>query len=183
MRPNNARPNSFNDYSEFFMKFKAISNLANLIVATILFSILTACAIFNSGAEATVHIRSANYLNPNIYGHSSPVVLTIYQLKAQYAFQQADYNALTNNSGKILGGDLIDKNTIEVRPNTQMKVSQPLSPNTQYLGIVAAYRNINNATWHKVVKIEQKKGSHPVLNLDLQSQGFNVRVEYKSNFL
>ncbi len=165
------------------MKFKMISNLAHLIVAIILFSILTACALFSSGPEATVHVRSANYLNPNIYGHSSPVVLTIYQLKTQYAFQQADYSALTNNSAKVLGGDLIDKNTIEVRPNSQMKVSQPLSPNTQYLGIVAAYRNINNATWHKVVKIKQKKGYHPVLYLDLQSQGFNVRVGYSNNFL
>ena len=165
------------------MKLNIVFDGAKLCLVTTLFSLLTACAMFSSEPQTTVHIRSANYLNPNIYGHSSPVVLTIYQLKTQYAFHQADYNALTNNSGKVLGGDLIDKNTIEVRPNTQMKVNQPLSPNTQYLGIVAAYRNINNATWHKVVKIKKKKGYHPVLYFDLQSQGFNVRVGYSSNFL
>ncbi len=162
------------------MKFNILFDVTKLCLMAALISLLTACA---SGTQTSVRIRSANYLNPNIYGHSSPVVLTIYQLKTKYAFQQADYSALTSNSGKILGGDLIDKNTIEVRPNTSIKVNQPLSPNTQYLGIVAAYRNINNATWHKVVKIKKKKGYHPVLYLDLQSQGFNVRVGYSNNFL
>lgn len=163
--------------------FNAVKWYLTVVVFSTLLSTVGGCALFNGdGPQATVHVRSAHYLNPDIYGRASPVVLTIYQLKSQYDFQQANYNALTINSGKTLGNDLIDKNTFEIRPNDQINVDFPLSPNAQYLGIVAGYRNINQAVWHKIVKIEQRKNMHPVLNLDLQSQGFTLNVGYTHNF-
>jgi type VI secretion system protein VasD len=143
----------------------------SLILAT---TLLTGCAIFGpSVPHASIDIQSAKYLNPDINGNPSPIVVTIYELKNQFAFKQASYDALATNSSSILGGDLIDQQTIEVRPDTVMSVSQPLSPNTQYLGIVAAYRNIDQATWRTTVAVPSTANSFDI-RLSLESQGLSV---------
>lgn len=165
----------------YYLENKMRHILNTLIVVSCLF--LTGCSLLTgSGPHATIRMRSAHYLNPDLYGRASPVVVTIYQLKSPYAFRQSDYQALAQNSGKVLSEDLIDKTTIEVRPSEAKAVSLPISTEAQYLGVVAAYRNINHAVWHKVVKIEKRKGLHPVLKLDLQSQGFTATIGYANNF-
>ena len=142
------------------------------IVLLIGFSfLLSACGLTGGNQTANLQVKSAHYLNPDINGRASPVVVTVYQLKTPFAFQQASYDALASNSGKILGSDLLDMDTFEIRPSTNKELSVTLTPNTEYLGIIAAYRNINQAvSWHKAVKVSP--GSS--INIDLESQSMIV---------
>lgn len=141
------------------------------------------CALFlKSDPNANIKINAAQYLNPDINGHAAPVVVTIYQLKSPYTFKQANYDALAGNSAEVLGADLIDKSIIEVRPSSQDKIEQAISPSTKYLGIVAAYRNIDQSTWHTVVKVENDKGKTTTVNLVLESQAISATVNYHSGF-
>lgn len=156
-----------------------IRNVALLSCAALL---LAGCGLIRpAGPSARVNIQSAQYLNPDMYGNASPVVVTIYQLKTPYTFKQATYQALAANSSKVLGTDLIDKNVIEVRPNSHQTVYQPLSPNTQYLGIVAAYRNIDQSKWRTTVKVVNEKGKSTVINLDLESQALTATATHSAH--
>ena len=137
-----------------------MSRMSLLIIISIIVMsyFLSACSWFGSDVPtAEISIRSAQYLNPDINGRASPVVLTIYQLKKPNKFKQASYLPLENNSASVLGEDLIDKNSIEIRPKEATHLSELLSDDTQYLGIVAGYRNTNMGQWHKVIKIDSKK--------------------------
>ncbi len=135
---------------------------------------LSGCAWFESVPHADFTFQSAHYLNPDMDGRPSPVVVTIYQLKSAYAFKQADSTSLMANSAKILAGDLIDKNTIEIRPNSTQSITQMLDPNTQFLGIVADYRNATTESWHKAVKLDSSSGDRGDISINLESQGFTV---------
>lgn len=138
---------------------------------------LTSCSIFQSKTNkfADINAQAVSYLNPDVNGRASPLVVTFYQLKNAYSFKQADYEALANNSAKALGRDLIDQSSIEIRPGSKTTIQLALPLNTNYLGIMAAYRNINNGVWHRVIKIDDSIGSHTKVQLDLESQGIGYR--------
>lgn len=151
------------------MNFKLIS----MIFLTWL---LSACALFGPNApHAYIKVQSAKYLNPDINGNPSPIVLTIYELKNAFKFNQASYDALINNSAAVLGSDLIDQQTVEIRPGSYQTVIQIFSPNTHYLGLVAAYRNIGQAAWHKCIPVSADAQS-TTIHLSLESQGLNVTL-------
>lgn len=139
---------------------------------------LSACSFWgNDTPTAEININSAQYLNPAVTGRASPVVLTIYQLKSPSTFKGADFTALSSNSSKVLGGDLLDKNVVEVRPNTHMHISQALTTDTKYLGITAAYRDINSATWRKVIAVDPTKNKTSKIDIDLESEALNVKQD------
>ena len=142
---------------------------------------LTGCTMLKASApSANLTIQSAKYLNPDLSGNPAPVVVTLYQLKTPYKFKQATFQTLAQNSGKTLGTDLIDKDTIEVRPGANMSVSQQISPNAEYLGIVAEYRDIDKATWKKTIKVVNKPNKETVIHLDLESEALAVSVDHES---
>ena len=142
-----------------------------ILIATVW---LSSCSLFHTEPHANITLTSAQYLNPDINGRPSPVVIIIYQLKNAYNFKQADSTSLMANSGSILQGDLIDKNSIEIRPDSTQSIIQKLDPDTQYLGIVAEYRNSTTESWHKVVQLDSSGGERADITINLESQGFTV---------
>jgi type VI secretion system protein VasD len=152
-----------------------------MMITTVSLS-LAACGSFfsNNVHHVSVEMRSARYLNPNIQGRPSPLVVTFYQLKSPFAFKQASYAALSKNAGAVLGQQLIDQQLSEVRPNSLKKTRLLLSPNIAYIGIVAAYRNLNQAHWRAVVKVNPKINS--LLKVSLESQAMSSTIQ-KAGFL
>lgn len=146
------------------------------LIALVMLSLSGCSFIKPSGPAAHIHIQAAQFLNPNIHNQASPIMVTIYQLKNPYSFRQATYSTLAKNSADVLGRDLIDLSTIEVRPAEQKSIYQALSPNTQYLGIVAAYRQIDHATWRSTVKVVNAKGQQTTIQLNLESQALSTRT-------
>ena len=130
----------------------------------------------SSAPVAEFNIHSAHYLNPDADGNAAPVVVSVYQLKERYNFDQANYQDLSTNSGGVLGADLIDRNTIEVRPDSSETVEQSISPGAQYLGIVAQYRNIGVSTWRRTVPITNEPNKKTLINLDLESQVLDAKT-------
>lgn len=136
--------------------------------------LLAVTCLAGCSATARFDVDSANYLNPDINGDASPVLVTVYQLKNGYAFQQADYESLTDNAAKTLGDDIIDKNSFEVQPSSKFTTSEKVYPNTKFIGVVAAYRDPNSVSWHKVVQLNKPGQSISIL-LDLESEGISVK--------
>ncbi len=134
----------------------------------LVFTILTAGCI-NKNPTVTTHLQAANYMNPDIYHHSAPVVVTIYQLKSPTAFQQANFFALNNNAVGVLGGDLLDKQEVELRPKQAQTIKIMLLPATNYIGVVAAFRDPDRSQWRQVVKVQANKSAKLQVNLGTQN--------------
>jgi type VI secretion system protein VasD len=146
-----------------------------LIAMFIMLATLSACSIMQDWftRRANINLKSAHYLNPDINGEASPVVVTLYQLKNQQRFQQAIYTQLIADPVAVLQEDLIDKRTFQVRPDESTSMSVELSDHANYLGIAAAYSNINHAKWQQIIPLEAKSTSR--IGLFLETQGIKVK--------
>jgi len=132
--------------------------------------LLEACSIHSPHAKTT--IEAVEFLNPNIYHQASPVVVTIYQLKSQTAFEQANFFALNNNAQALLGSDLLDKRDIEIRPDQKQDLRIELSPSTSYIGVIAAFRSPDVAQWRQVKAVTP--GSNTSFTIHLATQSVTI---------
>ena len=158
-----------------------LRNIIQLLLLGTIVIVLAGCITMATAGKtrATLNIQSVQYLNPNINGQASPVRLTIYQLKSPFNFRETSYQELINNSNKVLGNDLIDKQTIEIRPNLRSSSTISLSNNTEYLGIVAGFREIDSADWQALVEIIPE--TRNVILVNLESQSLTVRSNTKTS--
>lgn len=144
--------------------------------------LITSCSsMFDKKAvsmQTTIH--SANYLNPSVDGKSSPVVLTIYQLRSDSQFANEDFYALYNNPQQTLGSALIDKEQIELRPDERKTLSINLAEDTKYIGVIAAFRDLNNSQWRTVMPVKQSGGISLLkktrLTLDVGTQSLKANL-------
>ena len=139
-----------------------------IILFSIISFILTGCA-----SSVKISGSSAQYLNPDVDGQASPIVITVYQLQNDYGFQQADYTSLINNPAAVLSSDLLEKSSFEVQPGDDFDFKQKTYPNTRFIGIVAGFRDPNSVSWHKAVPLE-KPGDRISIDLTLESAGISI---------
>ena len=112
-------------------------------------------------------------------------MINFFELKSAAAFKQAGFFSLENNASSALGDDLIDKIQVELRPGQGKSYHLSLSNQTAYIGIVAAYRNIDQATWRVVIPLPpltQKSWlaiiNHRVrIHVVANSQGIEAQLE------
>jgi len=92
-------------------------------------------------------------LNPDPSGRASPLVVRVYELKDRDAFERADFFDLFDNEAATLGSDLVARDEMQLEPGQQRKVERRLDDKTRFLGVVAAYRDLDNAEWRAVVAV------------------------------
>ncbi len=154
---------------------KALTNCKTIVLLLALTLWLSGCAWPHYIANLNVNIQGASYLNPDVNGRASPLVLTFYQLKSPYQFQQLSFEQLGANAGKNLGTDLIDKQSVEIRPDSNRKAQFALPEDAKYIGIVASYRNIDHSKWRQLVQIP-KPGRTTYIWADCQSQAIKATI-------
>lgn len=100
-----------------------------------------------SGEKIMIQIITTPDINPNIMGNASPIRIDLYQLTSSNEFKMADYFALTDKPGNILGDKLIQHNQFILHPDTVTVLPMKLDSNLKYIGIVANYRNLMESDW------------------------------------
>jgi len=101
--------------------------------------------------------------NTNGTGQSLSTVVRIYQLKTPQAFDQLDYAQLQTNDMDALKADLLGSTDLVLRPNASASISEPMSDDAEYVGIVAFFRDDGRDwKWKLVVPKKQWKKTDPV---------------------
>jgi len=136
--------------------------IRTVAAAALALSVVAGCLGLPTRIEAT--IAAADDLNPDYKGRPSPLVVRIYQLKSDLAFNNASFFALYDNDQVELGADLLGKEEIELRPGEDTVYSRELGEETRFVGILAGYRDIDNASWRAITEI--KKGKTTEVTLD-----------------
>jgi type VI secretion system protein VasD len=116
--------------------------------------------------------------NPSGSGQSLSTVVRIYQLKTPQAFDQLDYAQLQTNDLDTLKADLLGSTDLVLRPNANASISEPMSDDAEYVGIVAFFRDEGkDARWKLVLPKKQWKKTDPVKvevrDSSLSVAGFN----------
>ena len=94
--------------------------------------------------------------NPDPAGRPSPVVVRVYQLKADAAFAAADFFALFEDDQKVLGSELISRDEFVMTPSEQRRIEVTVAGETRWLGAIAAFRDIRNAQWRVIMPASRR---------------------------
>jgi type VI secretion system protein VasD len=92
-------------------------------------------------------------VNPDARKRPSPVTVRVYTLKARAAFDNADFFALYEKDKETLGADLVDKDEFQLKPGENRSLDKLLAPEVAYLGVFAAFRDLERAQWRTVVTV------------------------------
>ena len=126
------------------------------LLSIAMLGLLSACAGGPPPREPLdMQISASADVNPDTQGRPSPVILHIVELSSTEQFNRLDYMGLTQPSGAGLGADLMGKSQMVLQPGEAKSLPMELNPQTTAIGLVAGYRDIDNATWRKVIPITQ----------------------------
>lgn len=88
--------------------------------------------------------------NPGPDGKPGPVAVRLYQLRASAAFERADWYVLTEREHATLGDDVASMEEFVLLPGETRTMTRPLKPGVQFVGVAAAFRDIDRASWRGV---------------------------------
>jgi type VI secretion system protein VasD len=116
----------------------------------------TGCASSPPLLEGLVNANAAT--NPDANGRPSPIVVRVYELKSLAGFGSADFFSLFEKEAETLGGDLVGREEYGLRPGESRPYRRQLQPDTKFIGVVAAFRDLENSAWRQAVPLPGKRG-------------------------
>ncbi len=107
-------------------------------------------------------VVAAAKINPNLHGTPQPVKLHIYYLAKSDAFMQANFGDLIAPKAPVLGPDLIRQTETLIGPGEMAALDDKFDAAAQFIGVVAEFTDIDNASWRAVAAVPAKKWSDVV---------------------
>lgn len=95
-------------------------------------------------------------VNPDRNQRPSPIVVVMFQLKAADAFNNADFFSLYAPEAEIVKGDLISRTQLTLEPGEMRPLEAEFDEAARFVGVIAAYRDIDNAQWRDFVELPEK---------------------------
>lgn len=131
------------------------------VIALLLPLVFAACGSLSGGsappqkeqARLDILIEANRDLNLDLKGRGAPLLLRVYELKSDVAFQDADFFALQNSDKATLGADLLAVDQFVIRPGETREIRRKSNPETTAIGFFAGYRDLPSAVWRVVHKM------------------------------
>lgn len=130
---------------------------------------LSGCASLSPYSKMTkldLRLQASETLNPDLHGRPSPIVVRLLELKNPSSFNNSDFFSLYQRPKESLMPDLISFEELEVRPGEQRDLKLSVQSGSRYVGVIAAYRDLPEATWRYVVSLQEGQINQAALRLD-----------------
>jgi type VI secretion system protein VasD len=114
-------------------------------------------------------------VNPDVNGRPSPVVVRVYELKSLAAFNDADFFALFEKEAETLGGDLVGREEFQLDPGERRPYQRQLQPDTRFIGVAAAFRDLERARWRQASPVPARRTVD--ISLGLEARAVTVGLE------
>ena len=153
-------------------------HLLQLVSYLCMITALTACSSLpwvSSPTRIDAQIAASFEINPDANGRPSPLVVRIYELKSISAFNDADFFKLYDEEVATLGGDLLSREEFEFTPGESHEISRNTHEQARFFAVVAAYRNIDQASWRASKALELNSKNSLIVKIDKQSLTINPR--------
>ncbi|MBS0543086.1 MAG: type VI secretion system lipoprotein TssJ [Proteobacteria bacterium] len=125
-----------------------------LVLAACTLSLLSACG--SAQPKPTVieaAVEAAGDLNPDSRGRASPVVVRLFELKSDAAFNRADFFSLWDRETQTLGADQLAREELQLRPGEHKSFERTLQPDTRHVAVIAAFRDLERARWRCAITV------------------------------
>lgn len=131
--------------------------------------LLAGCSALSPYSELTklqLTLDAGDQLNPDLNGRPSPIVVRLFELKHPVAFEHADFFSLYERAKESLAPDLVVSEELELRPGEQLALRLSVQPGSRYVGVLAAYRDLEQTQWRYVIQIAPQALTSADLTLD-----------------
>jgi type VI secretion system protein VasD len=124
------------------------------------------CASAPKPAQVVGTIEASARLNPSASNRPSPLLLRVYELKSAAAFNAADFVSLYQRDQAELGADMLGREELMLSPGETKPYAKTLAPETRFLGVVGAYRDLEHANWRSVLAIQPGRKQQVVIRAE-----------------
>lgn len=122
--------------------------------------------------EAT--FLTSDFVNPDPNNRPSPIIVRFYELSSVGSFESTDFFALYEQDEDVLGTDLQAREELQFAPGEKRSFERELRPDTRYVAVMAAYRDIENATWRSYIEVELNEKTPLIVKLEKLSVSIEV---------
>lgn len=131
---------------------------------------LVGCASAPKPTLVSATISLATDANPDGARRASPLLLRVYELSGRAGFEAADVVSLLQQDRQVLGADVVSGEEWIMAPGESRAWNKALAPQTRFIGITAAYRDIERARWRAVVPVAPNKTN----TLDIRAEALSL---------
>ena len=103
--------------------------------------------------------------NPDSNGKPAPVAVRVYQLTQTAKFERGDVFALTEHEQHTLGQDDAGSQEIVLSPGETQRKTFEIKSGVQAIGVIALYRDIDNAQWRADAPVASSGPTQLTLNV------------------
>ena len=143
--------------------------------------VLLACTIALTGGCGSSpplvqgSIKAERTTNPDLSGRPSPIVVRVYELKSLAAFGSADFFSLFEKESETLGSDLVGREEYALGPAETRPYRRQLQPDTKFIGVVAAFRDLENSRWRQATPVLAKRDITLTIGIEARSVTLAVK--------
>lgn len=120
-------------------------------------------------------LKAAATTNPDVRGRPSPIVLRVYELRALGAFNNADFFSLFEKEAETLGGELVGREEYILQPSETKPYQRQLQPDTKFIGVAAAFRDLENARWRLTAPVPSHRAVAITVGVDARAVTMAVK--------
>jgi type VI secretion system protein VasD len=143
-----------------------IRSVVHFLIPAVLALLLGACATTPPVSKLQGSVQISPAVNPDATGRPSPVVLRIYELRAPGAFQNADFFSLYDKDTATLGQEMVLRDELELQPGETRVLNRELQADTRYVGVLAAFRDIDQAQWRAITPVTKGEKTNIIIKVD-----------------
>lgn len=117
-------------------------------------------------ARLATAITATPQVNPDARKRPSPVLVRVYELKADTAFNNADFMSLYQGDSATLAADIVYREEFMLQPGETRKLDRLLDEKSRFVAVVAAYRDIEKARWRAITPLAAGSSQQAAVTVD-----------------
>jgi type VI secretion system protein VasD len=123
-------------------------------VGVVIGIVIAGCASAPKPTIVSVTLQASATVNPDVRKRASPLVIRVYELKSGAAFQAADFVSLYERDQATLAAEMGSREEFVLRPGETKPWEKTVAPDTKFIGVMAAFRDIEHARWKTLVPVK-----------------------------
>lgn len=98
-------------------------------------------------------VQASANINPSVSQRPSPLLVRVYELKSASAFNAADFVSLYQRDQAELGAEMVSREEFTLNPGDSRPWVKTAAAETRFVGVFAAYRDLDRSKWRSVVAV------------------------------
>lgn len=116
-------------------------------------------------SPVALELSASTDANPDRNDRPSPVLVRVYELRSQGAFETADFFAMLEQDQAVLGSEMVNSWEFQLDPGESTTLDATFQASSGFIGVFAAYRDIERAQWRAITSVQPGRDNELSVNV------------------